>query len=116
VESDKGTPFEGWTIVELMGHRRLAGMVREVNVAGAGFLRIDVFPGDATTAIATQLIAPAAVYALTPTTEDLARRLALREQPEPVSRWDLPALPAAEGDDAQDHDDEDEYPADDGDR
>jgi hypothetical protein len=35
-------PFEGWAIVELMGHRRLAGYVREVELAGAGMLRLDV--------------------------------------------------------------------------
>lgn len=34
--------FEGWAILELMGHRRLAGYVREVEVAGAGMLRLDI--------------------------------------------------------------------------
>lgn len=42
---DKKPPFEGWAILELMGHRRLGGYVSEATVAGAGFLRIDV-PGD----------------------------------------------------------------------
>lgn len=41
-----GDPFEGWAILELMGHRRLAGYVREVELAGAGLLRLDV-PGPA---------------------------------------------------------------------
>lgn len=34
--------IEGWTILELMGHRRLSGYVTEVEVAGAGMLRLDV--------------------------------------------------------------------------
>ena len=37
--------FEGWAILELMGHRRLAGYLREQTVSGASFLRLDV-PGE----------------------------------------------------------------------
>lgn len=47
---------------------------------------------------ATQFYAPAAVYAVTPTTEDMARRFAARCKPQPVEEWELPdrpALPAA---------------------
>jgi hypothetical protein len=40
--SDTETPFESWAIVELMGHRRLGGYVRAVELAGAAMLRIDV--------------------------------------------------------------------------
>lgn len=35
-------PFAGYAILELMGHRRLAGYVRETELAGAGVLRLDV--------------------------------------------------------------------------
>lgn len=34
--------FEGWAILELMGHRRLAGWVEEVQLAGHGMIRLDV--------------------------------------------------------------------------
>jgi hypothetical protein len=35
--------FKGWAILELMGgHRRLAGYVQEVELAGHGMLRVDV--------------------------------------------------------------------------
>lgn len=36
--------FEGWAIVELMGHRRLGAWVSETDVAGAGaaMLRLDI--------------------------------------------------------------------------
>lgn len=80
--------FEGWAILELMGHRRLAGWVSEVEWAGGKFLRIDVPQGDST---ATQLYSPSAVYALTPTTEETARRVAQASTVAPVSRWELPA-------------------------
>ena len=37
--------YEGWSILALMGHRRLGGFVREAEVAGAKMLRLDV-PGE----------------------------------------------------------------------
>ncbi len=88
--------FEGWAILELMGHRKLGGYVREQNVAGAGFIRIDVPGKDGN--VATQFYAPGALYCLTPVTEDIARRFAVGVQPEPVTRWELPPArgPSAE--------------------
>jgi hypothetical protein len=87
--------FEGWAIVELMGHRRLAGRVSEEQIAGAAFLRLDIPDPDALDEIgdATQFYAPGAVYAITPTSEDTARAAAAAWRPEPVRRWELPALP-----------------------
>ena len=95
--------FEGWAILELMGHRRLAGYVREQEIAGAGMLRIDV-PGEVgdglgpRSTIATQFYSPAALYCLTPTTEEIARAVAKRAQPEPVQRWELPPARVAASD------------------
>lgn len=79
--------FEGWAIVEIMGHRRLAGHVQEQEIAGSGFLRLDI-PSDP---LATQFYSPASIYCVTPTTEEIARRLASRLSVAPVHRWELPA-------------------------
>jgi hypothetical protein len=81
--------FEGWAILELMGHRRIAGRVSEATIGGGSFIRIDV-PADEDRPGATQFYAPGAVYAITPTTEDVARRVACRSRPEPVQEWELP--------------------------
>jgi len=88
-----------------MGHRRIAGYLRSVTVAGAGFLRIDI-PGSGGKVAATQFYPPASVYCLTPTTEEIARAVAAREQPEPVARWELQLPPprAAEADGGNDDD------------
>lgn len=80
--------FDEWAVLELMGHRRLAGRVQEVTIAGCAFLRIDV-PSDPP---ATQFYAPGAIYCITPTSEDVARAFAQRHAPAPVQRWELPAL------------------------
>lgn len=92
--------FTGWVILELMGHRRLAGHLIEQEIAGASFLRLDIPSGDGGGTTATQYYAPQAVYAITPTTEDTARLAARRSQPAPVSRWELelPPAPATGGD------------------
>ena len=82
--------WEGWAIVELMGHRKLAGHVTQVEVAGHGMLRLDV-PGTNGEPAATQFYSPASLYCLTPTTEEIARGLATRNQPAPVTRWELPS-------------------------
>lgn len=85
--------FDEWCIVELLGHRRLAGRVREVQLAGAGFLRLDI-PAAGADPARTQFVSPASVYALHPTDEATARRAAAAWRPAPVQRWELPALPA----------------------
>lgn len=93
--------FEGWAILELMGHRRLGGYIREEQLAGAAFVRIDVprplaeaeAPSVAYEVEATQFYAPAAIYCITPTTEAMARAAAGTVAP--VAEWELRrALPA----------------------
>lgn len=88
--TEEKTTFAGWCVLEVMGHRRLGGYVTEQQIAGAGFLRIDV-PGPNGEPAATQFYPPASVYCITPTTEELARAVAIRNQPQPVQRWELPA-------------------------
>lgn len=105
-------PFKGWAILELMGHRRLAGFVQEVTLAGAGMLRIDVPSKDGD---ATQFFQPASIYALTPCSEATARAVAGAGLPAPVNEWELPslrgkALPASRGDFDEIDADEDETP------
>ena len=87
--------FDQWCVLELMGHRRLAGRVTEAALAGGAFLRIDVYGEDEEApAIATQFYSPSSVYAITPASEAVCRRYTeARGAAEPVSHYDL-ALPA----------------------
>ena len=77
--------FREWCILELMGHRRLGGLVTEAVVGGIPFLRIDI-PGGP-----TQYYGKAAVYAMTPTTKELATQLA-KTFSGPVQRYELPEV------------------------
>lgn len=85
--------FKDWAVLELFGHRKYAGLVQEVELAGAPMLRIDV-PSDPPV---TQFYGAKSVYCMTPVDEDTARRYAAGNRPEPISRWELrtPALPPA---------------------
>ncbi len=110
--SETETAFEGWAIVELMGHRRLAGFVTEQQIAGAGFLRLDIVGRDTKVdeddgpevalkggfeGGVTQFYSPAAVYCVTPASQDVAVRLGRQSHPAPVSRYELePARPEPE--------------------
>ena len=84
--------FASWAILELMGHRRLAGYVTEAEVAGGKFIRIDVPGKDGhgpRSTVATQFYAASSVYCLTPTTEEIARKVAESAQVMPAVEWDL---------------------------
>jgi hypothetical protein len=82
--------FDQWAILELMGHRRLAGRVTDAVIGGGAFLRIDIPTKKGE--LITQFYSPQAVYCISPTTEELARAVAYQSEPEPVHRWELPEL------------------------
>lgn len=86
--SDEQPSFSEWAVLELMGHRKLAGKVTEQTIGGHGFVRLDIPDGP------TQFYSPSSVYCLTPVTEDTARAYAEQNKPQPVTRWELPQLPA----------------------
>jgi hypothetical protein len=79
----------GWAIVELLGHRRLAGYLSTAVVAGSGFLEIAT-PSEGDSFVVT-LVPPASVYAITPASEETARSAAAAGgfRPEPVSPFEV---------------------------
>lgn len=99
--SDEG--FAGWAVLELMGHRRLAGYLTEQEIGGTNMLRIDVPKAKGEGDVATQFYSATAVYCITPTTEEMARAVARRCQPAPVQRYELTA-PGAGQDPEEDED------------
>lgn len=86
--------FESWAIVELMGHRKLAGFVSEVTMFGVVLMKIDV-PCDPPV---TQYYGGQSIFSLTPTSEQLARQAAKASRPTPVHRYELPESDENDGD------------------
>ena len=97
-EVKQESAWSGWAILELMGHRKLVGVVSECVIGSQAFIRIDV-PSPLADAppVAAQFYSPSAVYCLTPTTEEVARQVAGQHLPAPVQRWELPAAETDSG-------------------
>lgn len=90
--------FEGWAIVEMLGHKKLAGKVSEQQLAGSALVRVDVpatehpMHTNGFTAIAstekpgyTKFIGVGSIYCITPCTEEIARAAATQ-----LERWNDP--------------------------
>src|ERR1700677_1558073 len=87
------TPFEGWAVLELMGHRLRPGFVQEVEMAGTKMLRVDIpiATDDAGQDVTiTEYYGGGSVYALRPCTEAVAReQTKWMSDPRPVKPMDF---------------------------
>lgn len=92
-EQEQSNAYEGWALLELMGHRRLAGKLSAANVSGVPLLRIDVFPGAADAAEMTQFYAGGAIYCVTPVSEKFCREFGNHYRPAPVTQYEFQRLP-----------------------
>jgi len=110
--------YEGWAIVEIMGHQSFAGLVRPEVQYGVEMLRVDVpeIPQSIKTerrnrspygfrmedceveypamAAYTKWFGGASIYCLTPCTEEVARRAVESMRKAPVSAVYMPELEA----------------------
>ncbi len=87
-QAEQIAPDGYWAIVELMGHVRVAGLLTEAEQFGAKMGRLEVPRPDG--GFTTQFFGGSSVYRITPTTEEVARHIALASQPRPVNAWELP--------------------------
>lgn len=79
--------IETWGIVELMGHVRLSGRLSEENHFGSVLGRIDIPQLDGS--MVTQYFSGSSVFRITPTSEQIARDIALSDKPKPIQVWEL---------------------------
>jgi hypothetical protein len=82
------TPVFDWAIVELFGHNRIVGKVGEQQIGGETFIRVDVPDADGVAGF-TKLYGKGAIYAMTPTTEQLALAAIKATKPMPIQPWEL---------------------------
>lgn len=100
-QSSADTAFEGWAILELMGHRQRPGYVREVEIAGGKMLRVDIPAPDGDV---TEFYGAASLYCLRPVSEEIARDQARGARSRPTRPLQYASLPAP--DDADDEEGE----------
>lgn len=77
-----------YAIVELFGHSQIAGRCTEQNIAGTNMLRVDV-PATKLQPGFTKFYGSAAIYAINPVTEDVARAKAELLQIKPIEAWSI---------------------------
>jgi hypothetical protein len=101
---DQTERFDSWAIVEIFGHQTFAGRVTEQAIGGTSFVRVDVPGPDGSTAF-TKLFGPAAIYSITPVSEELARRAVEACHSEPISIYIPPnrRLPAGTPESEDEH-------------
>ena len=80
--------FESWALVELFGHKRMAGKVSEQDIGGNGFIRIDVPAVNGSQAF-TKFLGPASIYGITPVDEEHAIAAAQAWNPRPIDALDI---------------------------
>lgn len=78
-ESQEPKPLESWALVELFGHQRIVGKVTVEPPEFPGMIRVDVpdllKDGKVARPGLTRYIGKAAVYGVTPITEEAVRKL-----------------------------------------
>jgi len=78
--------FKQWAVVELFGHQQIAGFVTEQEIAGTSFVRVDV-PGLDGAEGLSKLYGPAAIYCITPVSEEVAVAVVENLRPRPLNVW-----------------------------
>ena len=96
-----GESFENFCIVELFGHKKIAGKVTEQVIAGQGFIRVDV-PQTKRTSPFTRMFGSGAIYSITPVSEEIAIAAAEQIFVEPVSVYIAPSRQLQDPDDDDD--------------
>lgn len=85
--------YEGWAIVEVMGHRRHVGLVSEVTQFGATQLRVDAVVGTDITVRRPIFYGGSSIFGVSPITEEEARK---EVAPPAWSTRQLPAAPVTD--------------------
>lgn len=86
--------FESWAIVEVMGHKKYAGLVTEQVIGGQSFVRVDV-PAihddnpDERREKFCKLFGSGSIYCITPVSEDVARAMVLQLAERPIPIFEL---------------------------
>lgn len=88
--SERNEPFtfDGFAIIEFMGHRKRAGKVRTADLGGTSVFVVETSTPDGQQVVETYNAS--SLYCLTPVTEAVVAIVAKSINPAPIAAWDLP--------------------------
>lgn len=79
------TAYEGWALLELLGHRQRVGKVSEAEIYGGKLIKIDIPVKELDGEYVTEYYGCASIYALRPISEDIAQSYITRlGDPRPI--------------------------------
>lgn len=103
------TKFETWGILEIMGHAVFAGRLSSECIGGVDFIRVDVpeLPAESDYYTArpafTKYFTQAAIFSMTPTTEEAAREAARCYRSVAANVYSPPRLTSSDPDDGEEY-------------
>lgn len=82
--------FAQWAIIECMGHVAYAGFAESTTVFGRPMVKLTVpeITGERAVPSYTKFIAPNSLYAVTPVSEDFAKRMAAKYRKAPIEGYE----------------------------
>lgn len=80
--------FDVWGILELFGHKKIAGRISEQSIGAITLIRVDV-PGEGDQPGFTKMFGGSAIYGLTPTDELTARAAARSFEEKPLECYTI---------------------------
>lgn len=80
--------IQQFAVVEMMGHRKIAGAIKQSELAPGALIRVDVFGSDGHVE-RTEHIGTSAIYDITICSEQTAKAAAIAHCPEPSFAFDI---------------------------
>lgn len=79
---------EQFAVVEMMGHRKIAGAIKQSELAPGALIRVDVFGADGHIE-RTEHVGSSAIYDITICSEQTAKAAAIAHNPQPSFAYDI---------------------------
>lgn len=80
--------IEQFAVVEMMGHRKIAGAVKQSELAPGALIRVDVFGANGEIE-RTEHVGSSAIYDITICSEQTAKAAAIAHNPQPSFAYDI---------------------------
>ena len=79
-DKSPSTPeYEGWAIIEIMGHTKAVGQIKEVSMAGTVLLKVNIPDPENGETLLTQYYGGSSIFSVTPCDKETAMKMIERQ-------------------------------------